>query len=174
MIIQGFENPDYHYYGQLLDAPSVTQDWAVTADATDVADTNSSSLEVWRFDDTIEEGVGMVIQIPANVTKIVFELVSRAEVADPTNIDVVPRVYVRELPDDAAVEAWSAGDDFTAISMGVDNEYWQYHSQEILLSTLGLAAGHVAQLELTRSTGSGSDTLDGDWTLLYLNVRFEE
>jgi hypothetical protein len=106
------------------------------------------------------------------VTNIIIGLRSRAETAAATNLDVVPRLYVREMPDNAAVEAWSGGTDMATITMGTSNEYFQYDSETFALTTLSLVAGRTVQIELTRNTGSGSDTLSGDWTLLELNVSF--
>jgi len=49
------------------------------------------------------------------------------------------------------------------------NENFQYDSESIALSTLGLVAGRAAQFELTRL---GTGTLVGDWSLLGLTVSF--
>ena len=42
----------------------------------------------------------------------------------------------------------------------------------IALSTLGLAAGDEAILEITRDAGNGGDDLSGDWYLMTVDVRF--
>ena len=52
------------------------------------------------------------------------------------------------------------------------NEFFHYDSQSIALTTLGLVAGRLAQFEMTRNTGSGSDTLVDDWNLLEVKVSF--
>ena len=113
-----------------------------------------------------------MIEIPTGATNIIFGLRSRAETAAASNLDVVPKLYVREMPDNAAVESWSAGTDMATVTMGKNNEYFQYDSETIALTTLGLVAGRVAQILLSRNTGSGSDTLVGDWTLLEIKVSF--
>jgi hypothetical protein len=51
------------------------------------------------------------------------------------------------------------------------NVYFQYDSQSITLSTLGITAGRTVQFELTRYGGSGSDTLSGDWNLFELMLE---
>jgi hypothetical protein len=153
-----------------MDTP-VGADWPVSSPARASKDSNNSGLTVRRFDDTTAEGVGMMIEIPSGATNIVFALRSRAETAAASNLGVVPNLRVREMPDNAAVESWGS-QDMTAITMGTSNEYFQYDSQSIALTTLSLVAGRVAQIELTRNTGSGSDTLVGDWTLLEVKISF--
>ena len=146
----------------------INSDWAVNALAPASADTNNSGLIVRRFDDTTEEGIGFIIEIPDGATNIVLDFVSRAETAPGGAQTVNTKLYVREMPDNAAVESWSAGTNLTALSMPA-NENFQYDSQTIALTTLGLVAGRVAQFELTRL---GTGTLSGDWTLLLLKVSF--
>ena len=158
------------FYGDQLAFPN-NADWAVNSLAGVAADSNNSGLTVRRFDDTDEEGVGIIIEIPAWATQIKFKLKSRAETSAGSNLDVVPRLYAREMPDNAAVESWSAGTDMTTITMGTSNEYWQYDEQDIALSTLGLVAGRVAQFELTRDPDDGNDTLVGDWTLMLVSLE---
>jgi len=154
-----------------LDSPN-NADWAVNALAPAATDSNNSALVVRLFDQTTEEGVGFTLEIPTGFTNIVVGLRSRAETSAGSNLGVVPKLYVREMPDNAAVESWSAGTDMTTITMGTSNEFFQYDSQTIALSTLGLVAGRVAQFELTRNTGAGGDILVGDWALLEIRVSF--
>jgi hypothetical protein len=153
-----------------MDTP-VGTDWGESTAARATKDSNNSALTVRRFDDTDPEGAGMMIEIPTGATNIVIALRSRAETSAATNLTVVPRLYAREMPDNAAVEAWS-NTVMTTITMGTSNEYFQYDSQSIALSTLNLVAGRVAQLELVRYADSASDTLVGDWTLLEAKVSF--
>jgi hypothetical protein len=167
----GAAYPTFHGYGDQLQSPGPSN-WAVNSAARATSDSNNAGLPCRRFDDTTEEGVGILVDIPTGVTNIIIGLRSRAETAAATNLDVVPRLYVREMPDNAAVEAWSGGTDMATITMGTSNEYFQYDSETFALTTLSLVAGRTVQIELTRNTGSGSDTLSGDWTLLELNVSF--
>jgi hypothetical protein len=163
--------PIFHFFADQLDPPN-NSDWAVNALAPVSRDSNNNGLPVRRFDDTTEEGVGFLVEIPAGATNIVLDIRSRAETAAASNLDVVPKLYCREIPDAAAVESWDSGTNLTTLTMGTNNEYFPYDSQTIALSTLSLVAGRVAQFELTRNTGSGSDTLVGDWTLLEIKVSF--
>lgn len=159
------------FYGDQLDFPN-SSDWAVNSLAGIAADSNNNGLTVRRFDDTDEEGVGFITEIPTGATQIKIKIKSRAETSAGSNLDVVPKLYAREMPDNAAVESWSAGTDMTTITMGTSNEYWQYDEQDIALSTLSLVAGRVAQFELTRDPGDGNDTLVGDWTLMSISLEF--
>ena len=69
------------------------------------------------------------------------------------------------------MESWTSGTNLTAIDIP-NNEFWQYDTQEIALSTLSLVAGRVVQFELTRVGTDGGDDLSGDWTLLAWQVKF--
>ena len=162
---------EYQFYGDQLDSPA-SADWAVNVNAGVAVDSNNAAIPVRRFNDTTEEGVGLLIEIPTGVTNIIVALRSRAETGAAANLDVVPKLYVREMPDNAVVESWSAGTDMTTITMGTSNEYWQYDEQTIALTTLGLVAGRIAQIELTRDAADGNDTLVGDWTLLAVVIGF--
>lgn len=163
--------PIYHFFADQLDSPN-NADWAVNSLAKAFKDSNNNALTVRQFDDTVEMGVGLIVEIPVWATNIIFDIRSRAETAAASNLDVVPKLYVREMPDNGAVEAWSAGTDMTTITMGTSNEYFQYDSQSIALTALGFVAGRVAQIELTRNSVSGSDNLVDDWDLLEMIVRF--
>jgi hypothetical protein len=162
--------PKFTWFADQLDNP-VTADWAVNSLAAASACTNNSGLTVRRFANAAENGVGCIFVIPAGVTNLVFSFVSRAETTPAGTVAVVPRVYVREFPDNAAVESWSAGTDLTALSF-TTNELWQYDTQTVSLATLSLVAGRVVQLELTRRGSDGSDSLTVDWTLLSFSVGF--
>jgi len=157
---------------QFLNVSSTVADYAVNAGAIVNLDDNDNGLLIREFDDTTEEGVGFVETIPEGATNIIIELKSRAKTAPGAAAAVVPTIYVRDIPDNAVVGAWDAGTDLTAIALPT-NEYFQYDTQTIALTTLGLSAGDVFQFELTRNTGSASDTLSGDWCLLEMILKFE-
>lgn len=166
----GLSAKRYVFQAVDFDDPTNT-DWAVNSLAPSTADTNNSALVNRAFDDTTEEGIGFSLHIPVGATDIIFDFKSRAETTPAGAVAVVPKLYVRELPDNGAVESWSAGTNMTALAF-TTNELWQYDSQTIALSTLSLVAGRYAQFELTRVGTNGSDTLVGDWDLLSLEVYF--
>lgn len=143
-------------------------DWAVNAQAALAAGSVNASLLERLFDDTTEEGVGFDVYIPTGVTSITFRFMSRAISA--ATAAVVPKLYAREIEDNTVVETWPAGTVLTAIDIP-NTARWQYDSQTITLSTLGLTAGNRAQFELTRVGTNGSDTLTGDWALLSLHLE---
>lgn len=157
------------YPADSLDIPN-NSDWAVNAFATPAKDTNNAALGVRLFDQTTEEGVGLEFESPSGATNLIVGLRSRPETSAASNLKVYPKIYVRELPDNAAVESWSAGTAMTALDMAASNEYWQYDVQTIALSTLGLVAGRLTQMELTRVTGTSN--LVGDWVLKMIKIGF--
>jgi hypothetical protein len=165
----------FGYQGLLLYADQMASpnnaDWAVNALAPAAADGSNNALTIRAFDDTTEEGVGFFAELPAGATNIVFSIRGRAATAPGTAKQVVLKLYVREVPDNAAVTAWSAGTSLTAIDIPT-NAYFQYDSQTISLATLGLTAGRIVQFELTRTGTAGSDTLAGDYNLLELKINF--
>ena len=82
-----------------------------------------------------------------------------------------PQLYRRQVPDNAAIAAWSSVLNLTTIALPT-NENWQYDSQTISLATLGLTAGLNAAFELVRDGGAAGDSLAGDWTLYAVTVQF--
>lgn len=162
--------PRLTFYGADLDDPN-SASWTVNALATLGADTVTTALPVRRFDDTTEEGVGFSVLSPVGATNLRLKIVSRAQTAPGGAVTVRPALYVREFPDNAAPEAWSAATLLTAIDIPT-NTNWQYDTQTIALATLGMVAGRFAQFELTRKGTDGSDTLTGDWTVLAVGVEF--
>jgi hypothetical protein len=157
-------NPRYIYYADQVDS-SNNANWAVNNNAPASSDTLNNALIVRRFDDTAEEGIGWVTFIPSTYTNITFYFKSRAQTAPASTQSVILRLYNRQIPDNAAVTAWSSALQLTAVSIPTNTNF-QYDSQTISLATLGITAGRTVQFQLTRYGGSASDTLTGDWNLL--------
>jgi len=149
----------------------VTANWAINALAPASADTANSALTVRRFDDTTEEGVGGQVTVPSGAVNVTFYFKSRAQTAPGATAGVQPTFYHRLIPDNAAVGAWSAALNLTAISIPTNTNF-QYDSQTISLATLGWSAGEHRQFELTRRGTQGGDTLTGDWDLLEMIMEF--
>jgi len=158
----------YRFFADQLDSPN-NADWAVNALAPLSADSNNNGLNVRLFDDTAEEGVGFILGIPDGATNIIFGIKSRAETGPGGAVTVIPTIYAREMPDNAAVESWTAGTNLTALDFPITTEFFQYDSQSFTLASLSLVAGRIAQFELTRD---GAGTLTGDWALLEIEVSF--
>lgn len=153
------------------DFESPFTNYAQNAFAAVAADTANAGLLVRRFDDTALEGVGFGLTIPPTATSITIYFKSRAQSTPGGTVNVVPVLYSRTLPDNAAVGAWSGGTTLTSIAF-TTNTNWQYDSQTITLGTLGLTAGNYVQFELVRNGAAGGDTLAGDWVLLELIMEF--
>jgi len=160
----------YQFYADQLDTP-VTPNWAVTGMAPANVDSLNSALLVRRFDDTAEEGVGFALELPNSASNIEIAPRARAETAPGGARQVILKLYNRDISDNAAVGAWSAGTTLTAIDIPT-NAYFQYDSQTISFTTLGLTAGRITQFELTRNGADGNDSLVGDWSLLYIKITF--
>jgi hypothetical protein len=162
--------PEFQFFADQFENP-VTADWTVNALAPAAADSNNSGLTVRLFDDTTEEGVGFIIEVPATATNIVFDFVSRAETAPGAVNTVGLDIYNRGIPDNAAVQAWSSATQLTDLSIPT-NEFFQEDSQTVTLASLGITAGETTQFELVRTTPTGGTDLTGDWDLLLLKVSF--
>ena len=159
------------YYASSLDSPNNT-DWAVNGLAAAVADPNNAGFTVRQFSQTTEQGVGFYLTVPAGATWATIRYKSRAQVAPGVASVVQPNLYLRNIPNNAAVGAWTGPYAMTNIAIPT-NAYTQYSYQSFLLSTTGLVSNGLYQLELTRSTTvSGGTQLAGNWLLSELTIEF--
>ncbi len=160
-------------FADQLDSPN-SSDWKVNANAPADADTNNAGLTVRRFNDTIEEGVGFTLFVPAGVKKVSFDICSRAETADAAGAKTVGnKLYFREIPDQGVASAtWAGTNDGSYVLADIDipnnTEDWQHDSQEVSLATLGMVAGTYYQCEFTRVAPGAGVNLVNDWSLLSL------
>lgn len=158
----------YRFGAPDFDDPG-TSPWPVTVAAELTVDSADAALSVRRFDATTEEGVGFDLYLPTGATNLVFRFVSRAQTAPGGAVKAQPSLRVRELLDNAAIEAFAETDmeplDFTT------NTNWQYDSETISLATLSLVAGRYVQFELTRQPADADDNLASDWVLVQLIVE---
>ena len=168
--VTGLSFPIYQLSADQLDLP-LTSDWAVNSNAALVSDSNNNALPVLRFDPSTAEGCGLTIDIPDDATNIILKFKSRAETTPGGTVGVALLLYKRDLADNSAVGSWSSGYQLTNLSFPT-NEYWQYDSQTISLSTLGITAGRMTQLELVRDAVDSGDTLTSDWTLALLGIEW--
>jgi hypothetical protein len=160
----------FQFFADQLDSPN-NSNWAINAHAPATSDSVNAALTVRAFDDTAEEGVGFLIELPTGATNIIFDFRGKAATAPAAARQVILRLYERDIPDNAAISAWSAATTLTAIDIPT-NANFQYDTQTITFASLGLTAGRIHQFELTRYGASASDTLVGDWRLLELKVSF--
>jgi len=171
LVVDYTNFPEFQFFADQFENP-VNSDWTVNALAPAAADSNNNGISVRLFDDTTEEGVGFTILVPATATNIVLNTISRAETG-PSGAQTVARsLYNRGIPNNAAVQSWTAATDLTDVSMPTTTEFFQDDTQTIALSTLSVTAGEVTQFEMTRDTADGGDTLTGDWVLLLLKISF--
>jgi hypothetical protein len=160
--------PRYIFFADQVLTPN-NADWAINSPAGMSADSLNNALLNRQFDDTTEEGIGFLLEIPAGAVSMTFYFRSRAQVAPGGATTVLPRLYRRNIPDNAVVGAWSAAFAFAAINLPTNTRF-QYDSETVTLATLGLTAGEVVQFELTRNPADG---LVGDWNLLELRIYFD-
>lgn len=138
----------FTYFAASLDSP-VNSDYAVNANAPTITDPSFASLNVRQFSNTVEQGVSFLTSIPTGATTLTIRMRGRAQTAPGAASVVQPRLYYRLLPNNAAVGAWSAAQELANIAIPT-NAFFQYSQQTIPLATLGLVAGNLYNLELTR------------------------
>lgn len=162
----------FSWYAASLDNPN-SADWTINSLAPVVADPTNSSLLVRQFNDTTEQGVGALVTVPVGATNATFRFKGRAQTAPGAARIVQPRVYVRAIPDNAAVGPWGSAVNLTNIDIPT-NAFFQYDSQTVAIGTLGMAPGNLYQIEVTRRTTglTGGTNLTGNWLLAELMVEF--
>jgi hypothetical protein len=161
----------YSYFANSLDTPN-NADFAINALAPVTTDPSFNSLNVRAFSNTVEQGVAFTCSIPAGATQMTFKFRGRATTAPGTSSVVQPRLYARQLPNNAAVGAWSAANELANIVIPT-NAFFQYAQQTVLLSTLGLTADRLYQFELTRRIAGITGTqLASNFLLAELSVEF--
>jgi hypothetical protein len=167
----GSDEGAVRFYAPNLLVPN-SSDWAVNARAGEAADSNNAGLSVRRFDDTTEEGVGLVLFVPTWADRLTFQLKGRAETGPGAASKVATRIYTRNIPDNGAITGWSSVADLTEFDIPSGSENWQYDEQTISLATLGITPGNLSQIEFTRFSAA-SNNLAGDWSLLELGIVAE-
>lgn len=158
------------YYASSLDSPN-NSDWAVNSLAAAVADPNNAGLTVRQFSQSTEQGVGFYLTVPAGATWATIRYKSRAQVAPSVASVVRPNLYIRNIPNNAAVGAWSGPYTMDQIVIPTNN-FMQYSYQSFLMSSTGLVSNGLYQIELTRSTTVSGTNLAGNWLLSELTIEF--
>jgi hypothetical protein len=169
MVIATPYYPRYVMDAAAFDNPN-SADWAVNALAPAGADPSNAGLIVRAFDDTAEEGVGNFIEIPSGALNLHLEVKYRAASSPGSLKGIVPKLYFRRIQDGSATGAWNAG--ITMSRFEMSDATWTYGTLSDSLSTLGMVAGNLYQIEYTRNGADGSDDLAGDFLVLYLTIRF--
>lgn len=161
----------FTFFANSLDSPN-NSDYAINALAPVTTDPTYASLNVRSFSNTVEQGVGCLVSIPTGATQVIFKIRGRAQTAPGVASVVQPRLYYRLLPNNTAVGAWSAAQELANISIPT-NANFQYSSQTVLLSTLGLTAGNLYQFEITRRVSGVTGTnLAANFLMPELTLEF--
>lgn len=159
------------YYASSLDSPN-NADWAVNSLAAAISDPNNTAITVRQFSNTIEQGVGFNITVPSGATAVTFRFKGRSQIVPTTMSVVQPKLYIRAIPNNAAIGAWSTAYNLSNISIPTNN-FVQYSAQSFSLAGIGIAQGGLYQCELTRATTvSGGTQLAANWYLNELTVEF--
>lgn len=159
----------FTYFANSLDSPN-TSDYTVNAFAPVITDATYTSLAVRAFSNTIEQGVSTLVSIPVGVTTITLRIRGRALAAPVASSFVQPRIYSRLLPNNSAVGAWSAGINLSTISIPT-NANFQYYVYTASIASLGLTAGNLYQLELTRYNTGVTSNLSGAFNMAELTIE---
>ena len=154
-----------------FDSPN-NADWVVNALAPVVLDPSNNAIPVRQFSNTVEQGIGLMLSIPSGATSITFKTRSKAAVAQAGITVVQPRMYTRLVPDNAAMGSWGAAVELTNITIPA-NSYYQYAEHTLPISSLGMVAGKLFQLEITRRvTGVTGTNLPANWLIAELTIEF--
>jgi len=130
-------------------------------------------MTVRSFDQTTEQGVGLLISPPANATTCTFTFKGRPQTAPGTTAVVQPRVYRRQFANGSAPGAWSSAYELANISIPTNANYL-YNSQTVTLAALGWNPGQMTLLEITRRTSgvTGGTNLGSAFLLAELTLEF--
>ena len=159
------------YFANSLDSPT-NSNFAITGIAPTVSDPTNPALNVRSFVNTSETGVSFMITPPLGATVVTFNIKARAGTAPGTAAAVQPRIYLRSIPNNGAISAWSAATDFATIVIPTNTNY-QYNSQSFTLASLGLTVGTLYQFELSRKTTVATGTnLASPWYMVDLTIEF--
>jgi len=162
--------PTYKFFSDSLDTPN-NADWAINAKAGQKADTNNAALTVRTFDDTTEEGVGFMFEVPAGATNMKLKYRVRAETTPGGAVTAKWNLYERGIPNNGAIDTWSSAIQLADTAL-TTNELFQYDEDDRTLASWGLTAGQIHQFEMTRDAGDAGDTLSGDAALLDVVAEF--
>lgn len=163
--------PEFQFFADQLKTP-LDSDFPVTAAATLAIDSVKNSLLIRQFDDTTNEGTAFDVWIPTGVTYIDFDIFMRAQTTPASNKAVDFALYGRKITSNVATPAWSSKYDVSGPWAIDTNNYWVNAAFSITPSTIGLAAGSLAQIEFVRDAADALDTLVGDLNILLIRIRF--
>jgi hypothetical protein len=136
-----------------------------------IDDSTFQEVRVARFDDGNREGVTWQLTIPSGKTSMTLLIKGKARNLPAGTVGVVMGMYVRRLPDDAAVPAWSALTTFATLSVPADLEF-HYYTRTVTLASLGAVAGELHVFEFIRDAPNVADTLVNDFAVAEIIQTF--
>jgi hypothetical protein len=157
------------YFATSLDSPN-TADWTVNALAPTTVDPAFSAMNIRQFSNTVEQGVGCFVPVPAGATNVTFSYKGRSQTAPASAANLQLKVYTRNIPNNAVIGAWTAATNLTTVTVPT-NAYYQYYSQTLSIASLSLTAGNLCQMEITRNV-SVSGNLAYNWLLSEITIQF--
>lgn len=161
----------FSYFANSLDSP-VNADWAVNALAPTITDPSFNSLSVRSFSNASEQGVGMMLSIPPGATQMTMKIRGRAQTAQASAQNVQFRLYSRLVPNNSVMPSWSTAYELATNSVPA-NAHFQYFTQTVPLSTLGLTPDRLYTFEITRRiTGVTSPNLATPFLVAEITVEF--
>ncbi len=152
-----------------LESPN-SSDWPLNALSPTGADPTYPSMNVRTFSNTTNQGVGFLMPIPSNASNITIIYTGRAGTAPGSSATLQMGMYFRNIPNNAAVGAWSSVTNLTSVTVPT-NAYFQYYTQTIALATLSLTAGNLYNVEFIRNTGVAGN-LAYPWLMNELQIIF--
>lgn len=158
----------YDFYADQVEFPTGTN-WNVNVGAPASADSNNAALTVRLFDDTVDEAIGFIVNVPEQAVEMVVTTIARRESGVALQ-DAIMVLHSRSIGDAAAVGAWTT-DALTTVALPA-NENFVYDVTDQTLATWGLTAGTIYQMQLSRDANAGGDTLVGDLALLAVRIEF--
>jgi hypothetical protein len=171
IVFTGLTNARFSYFANSLDTPTNT-DFVITGIAPATTDPTYNAMTVRSFSNTVEQGVAFSVSIPAGATTVTVKTRGRAQTAPGAASVVQPRLYYRRFPNNAAPTAWSGAQELVNIAIPT-NAFFQYASQTIALSTLGLTADNLYQFEYTRRVAGVTGTnLASNFLLAEITLEF--
>jgi hypothetical protein len=144
--------------------------WAVTALSLLNLDGSQASIKERQFDDTTEQGIGFLLNVPSGATNITFNVKGRPDANGGGGC--VWKLYYREIPNGAAVGSWNSRGLGTMTVAATFNYQTSVFTFTLASFSPALNGGSLYQMELTRDASNGSDTLSGTFELVSLLVGF--
>ena len=160
----------YTYFANSLDSVN-NADFAVNGLSPVTTDPSYPSLNVRAFSNTVEQGVGFTCSVPSGATQATIRLKGRAATAQAASSVVMFKMYNRLIPNNGAIGNWYNVN--LANNVVPNSALFQYYTQVVPLSSIGLVAGNLYQFEITRPTSGFTGTnLAAAFLLVEVTLEF--